>query len=204
MRYLLLSLFLVGCSSGGGHSTNNKIDLNRLRGDAKKALVPYEDTPDDIRYKNTDSQQTNYLPYGIGKSEVACVQKDQSGNIIGIFIGVDLSYCKKFSYLYWLKLQWSCESEKDHFVKNKTLNFLARKPEISVFNSEEQSLETPFFLLTNTNFESYHKIKASTFDSLNHLSIRIGNNVFRVSREALHRTIIIPDFICSNTESKNE
>lgn len=204
MRYLFLSILLIGCAGGGGHSTNNKVDLNRLRGDAKTALVPYEDTPDDIRYKNTDSQQTDNLPYGIGKSEVACTQKDQSGNIIGIFIGVDLSYCEKMSYLYWMKLHWTCESEKDHFVKNKTLSFLARKPEVSVLNSDEQLLEEPFFLKTDTNYESYHKIKNSTFDSLDHLSIKLGNNFFRISRKALHRTIIIPDFICMNTESKNE
>ncbi|MEQ1723284.1 MAG: hypothetical protein ABL930_08905, partial [Pseudobdellovibrio sp.] len=179
-----------------------KTDPERLRNDARTGIIsPNSNEQYELqRHKNLDEKKSGGT-FGLGTTTLECIKTEFALDVIGTLLGAgNHSICIEYNYSYWLRLNWSCESEKDYFVKNKTLSLSSAHPQLLAFDNYNRALDPMFFKISAT-YDSVYTISKDMYDNLDHLILKTEKESFTIKRSALSFDILLPDSIC-NTVSK--
>lgn len=200
LYFLIFLGFFSSCAHDYRDSdrTQYQTDPERIRNDARQPLIP-SDTSTQANVYSEDNLKSAQRDgsYGLSLQELRCKKTEIAFDLIGTLIGhPDYNRCVEYEYSYWLKLNWACESEKDHFIKNKTLALTSQRPQLKVLNAYNKELEPLPFTIT-TKYETIYNINRKTYENLDRVVFKAGNQSLEVKRSALSFTILIPDSICN-------
>jgi hypothetical protein len=154
-------------------------------------------------YQNLDLIKSNNT-FGLSTTILGCKKSEFFLDVIGTLIGhANYSQCVEYNYSYWLRLNWSCESEKDSFVRKKTLNLAASRPRLIAFDKYNKTLD-PLYFTINTSYDSVYTITKNMYDNLDYMILKTEKQSFKVNRSAMSLVILIPDAVCDDVKNSNK
>jgi hypothetical protein len=181
--------------------SNYQTDPERLRNDARTGIIPPNATEqyELHHHQNLDAMKLSST-FGLGTIQLSCKKSEFGLDVIGTLIGhANHSYCVEYNYIYWLRLNWSCESEKDSFVRKKILNLAATRPQMQAFDKYKKTLD-PLAFKINASYDSVYTITKEMYDNLDHIVLKTNNQSFTLKRSAMSLVVLVPGNICDDVK----